>query len=62
MAATFTRSAKLRWNGGVLYGSGTIAAGSGAFSVGARLPRLRGVPPGTTKKPEKLLAASDAAC
>jgi osmotically inducible protein OsmC len=58
---TFTRSAELHWDGDVLHGTGTIGAGSGAFTVAARFPSLRGEPPGTTT-PEELLAASHAVC
>src|SRR5688572_8532908 len=60
-AITFTRSAELRWEGDVLHGSCTVGARSGAFTVAARFPSLRGQPPGTTT-PEELLAASHAAC
>jgi len=60
-AITFTRSAELRWEGDVLHGSGTIGAGTGAFTPAARFPTLRGEPPGTTT-PEELLAASHAVC
>ena len=41
--------------------AGTIGAGSGAFTVAARFPSLRGEAPGTTT-PEELLAASHAVC
>ena len=60
-AVTFTRSAELAWEGDVVRGSGTVQAGSGAFSVAATFPTLRGEPQGTTT-PEELLAASHAAC
>jgi lipoyl-dependent peroxiredoxin len=60
-AVTFTRSAELTWNGDVVRGSGNVNAGSGAFSVAARFPTLRGEPKDTTT-PEELLAASHAVC
>jgi len=59
--ATFQRSAQLAWRGDVVHGSGEVGAGSGAFTVAARFPTLRGEPPGTTT-PEELLAASHAVC
>jgi osmotically inducible protein OsmC len=58
---TFARSAELLWEGDVVGGSGKVAAGSGAFTVSAGFPTLRGEPPGTTT-PEELLAASHAVC
>jgi osmotically inducible protein OsmC len=58
---TFARSAQLLWDGDVVRGSGKALAGSGAFTVGATFPTLRGEPPGTTT-PEELLAASHAVC
>lgn len=59
--ATFSRSATLEWSGDIPRGTGTVAAGSAAFSIGATFPRLRGEPPGTTT-PEELLAAAHAIC
>lgn len=58
---TFTRSAELTWDGDVARGSGKVNAGSGAFSVAATFPTLRGEPHGSTT-PEELLAASHAVC
>ena len=60
-AVTFTRSAELTWEGDVVRGSGGVKAGSGAFSVAATFPTLRGEPQDTTT-PEELLAASHAVC
>jgi osmotically inducible protein OsmC len=60
-AVTFTRSAELTWVGEVVRGSGSVRAGSGAFTVSATFPTLRGEPQGTTT-PEELLAASHAVC
>jgi len=59
--ATFQRSAQLVWRGDVVHGSGEVGAASGAFTVAARFPTLRGESPGTTT-PEELLAASHAVC
>jgi len=58
---TFTRSAELTWDGDVVRGVGKVNAGSGAFSVAATFPTLRGEPQGMTT-PEELLAASHAVC
>jgi lipoyl-dependent peroxiredoxin len=60
-SATFTRSAELSWEGDVVRGTGTVRAGTGAFTAGAKFPTLRGEPSGTTT-PEELLAASHAVC
>ena len=60
-SATFTRSAELSWEGDVVRGSGTVRAGTGAFTVAATFPTLRGEVGGTTT-PEELLAASHAVC
>jgi lipoyl-dependent peroxiredoxin len=60
-SATFTRSAELTWTGDVVHGTGSVSAGTGAFSVAATFPTLRGEPAGTTT-PEELLAASHAVC
>ena len=59
--ATFSRSATLEWSGDIPRGTGTVTAGSAAFSMGATFPRLRGEPAGTTT-PEELLAAAHAIC
>ena len=58
---TFSRSAELAWQGDVVRGSGQVSAGSGAFTVAATFPTLRGEAPGSTT-PEELLAASHAVC
>jgi lipoyl-dependent peroxiredoxin len=60
-AVTFTRSAELAWEGDVVRGSGAVRAGSGAFTIAATFPTLRGEPQGVTT-PEELLAASHAVC
>lgn len=58
---TFSRSAEFAWHGDVVRGSGQVSAGSGAFTVAATFPTLRGEAPGSTT-PEELLAASHAVC
>lgn len=59
--AVFSRRAVLQWEGEVPGGSGEVAAGSGAFTVGAMFPSIAGDPAGKTT-PEELLAASHATC
>ncbi len=59
--AVFSRRAVLQWDGEVPGGSGEVAAGSGAFTVGAIFPSIAGDPAGKTT-PEELLAASHATC
>ena len=57
--AVFSRRAVLQWDGDVPGGSGEVAAGSGAFTVGAIFPSIAGDPAGKTTT-EELLAASHA--
>ena len=59
--AVFSRRAVLQWDGEVREGSGEVAAGIGAFTVGAIFPSIAGEPAGKTT-PEELLAASHATC
>jgi lipoyl-dependent peroxiredoxin len=59
--ATFVRHATIDWTGDVVRGTGTVSAGSDAFSSAVTFPRLAGEPPATTT-PEELLAASHATC
>src|SRR5688572_13188216 len=60
--ATFTRHADVEWTGGLLDGSGTASAGSGAFSVPVTFPsRIAERADGKTT-PEELMAASHAVC
>ena len=59
--ATFARHADVEWTGGLLDGSGTAKAGSGAFSVPVSFPSRIGDPGGKTS-PEELMAAAHAAC
>jgi osmotically inducible protein OsmC len=59
--ATFSRSAVLEWNGGVMDGAGVVTAGTRAFAVQATFPSIAGETPGKTTA-EELLAASHATC
>jgi lipoyl-dependent peroxiredoxin len=56
------RSAQVTWEGNVARGSGSLTAGSGAFSgLGFSLPARIGRPEGKTS-PEELLAAAHGGC
>lgn len=57
----FSRSATINWAGSIMEGSGTVAGGSGAFSLPVTFPRRIGEPEGSTS-PEELMAAAHAAC
>ena len=60
--ATFSRHADVEWTGGLLDGSGTAKAGSGAFSVPVTFPsRVAEQADGKTT-PEEFMAASHAVC
>ena len=60
--ATFARHADVEWTGGLLDGHGTVAAGSGAFSVPVTFPsRVAEREDGKTT-PEEFMAASHAVC
>jgi osmotically inducible protein OsmC len=60
--ATFARHADVEWTGGLMDGSGTARAGSGAFSVPVTFPsRIAERSDGNTT-PEELLAAAHAVC
>jgi len=60
--ATFARQADVDWNGGLLDGSGTAKAGSGAFSVPVTFPsRIAEQADGKTT-PEEFMAAAHAVC
>ncbi len=60
--AEFARHADVEWTGGLLDGTGTAAAGTGAFSVPVTFPsRIAEKDDGKTT-PEELLAASHAVC
>jgi osmotically inducible protein OsmC len=57
----FSRHVSVDWQGTLMEGSGTAAAGTGAFSLPVSFPRRIGEPEGMTS-PEELLAAAHAAC
>ncbi|NQW03271.1 MAG: OsmC family peroxiredoxin [Acidobacteria bacterium] len=57
----FSRHVTINWAGPIMEGSGTVAAGSGAFSLPVTFPRRIGEPEGVTS-PEELMAAAHAAC
>lgn len=60
--ATFARHADVEWTGGLLDGSGTAKAGSGAFTVPVSFPsRIAEQADGKTT-PEEFMAASHAVC
>jgi osmotically inducible protein OsmC len=60
--ATFARHADVEWTGGLMDGSGTTSAGSGAFSLPVTFPsRIAEREDGKTT-PEELLAAAHAVC
>ena len=60
--ATFARHADVEWTGGLLDGTGTAKAGSGAFSVPVTFPsRIAEKADGKTT-PEEFMAASHAVC
>jgi osmotically inducible protein OsmC len=60
--ATFARHVDVDWTGGLLDGSGTASAGSGAFSVPVTFPsRIAEQADGRTT-PEELLAGAHAVC
>jgi lipoyl-dependent peroxiredoxin len=55
------REASLAWDGSLARGSGTAAAGTGAFALPVDLPARVG-DPGDKTSPEELLAAAHATC
>ncbi len=60
--ATFARHADVEWTGGLMDGSGTASAGTGAFSLPVTFPsRIAEKGDGNTT-PEELLAAAHAVC
>ena len=59
--ATFERHVDIDWKGSVMEGGGSVAAGTGAFSLPVSFPRRIGDPEGQTS-PEELMAAAHAAC
>ncbi len=59
--ATFARHVDVDWTGGVMDGSGTAKAGTGAFSLPVTFPSRIGSGDDKTT-PEELLAASHGVC
>lgn len=59
--ATFARHVDVEWLGGLMDGSGTATAGTGAFSLPVTFPSRIGEGDGKTT-PEEMLAASHAVC
>ena len=58
---TFSRHATIDWQGSILEGKGSAAAGSGAFNLPVTFPRRIGEPEGSTS-PEELIAAAHGTC
>ncbi len=58
---TFSRSTTITWQGTIMEGGGTLAAGTGAFTTKVTFPRRIGEPEGTTS-PEELVAGAHATC
>ena len=58
---TFSRTTTINWQGSIMEGGGTLAAGTGAFSTKVTFPRRIGEPEGSTS-PEELIAAAHASC
>ena len=59
--ASFSRHVDVEWTGGLMDGSGTAKAGTGAFSLPVTFPSRIGEPDGKTT-PEEFMAASHAVC
>jgi lipoyl-dependent peroxiredoxin len=59
--ATFERSVTTDWEGGLMDGKGTAAAGTGAFTLPVTFANRIGEAGGKTS-PEELMAAAHAAC
>ena len=59
--ASFSRHVDVEWTGGLMDGSGTAQAGTGAFSLPVTFPSRIGEPDGKTT-PEEFMAASHAVC
>ena len=58
---TFSRSTTINWQGSIMEGTGTLTAGTGAFTQKVTFPKRIGEPEGTTS-PEELIAAAHATC
>jgi lipoyl-dependent peroxiredoxin len=59
--ATFARHADVKWTGGLMDGSGSVTAGTGAFTLPVTFPSRIGEGDGKTT-PEEFMAASHAVC
>jgi osmotically inducible protein OsmC len=59
--ATFARHVDVEWTGGLMDGSGTVKAGTGAFTHSVTFPSRIGEGDGKTT-PEELLAGSHGVC
>jgi osmotically inducible protein OsmC len=59
--ATFARHADVEWTGGLMDGSGSVKAGTGAFTLPVTFPSRIGEGDGKTT-PEEFMAASHAVC
>ena len=59
--ATFSRHVDVEWTGNLMEGSGTAAAGTGAFSLPVTFPQRIGESGGATS-PEELIAAALGVC
>lgn len=59
--ATFARHVQVEWIGGLMDGTGTATAGTGAFSLPVTFPSRIGEADGKTT-PEELLAGAHAVC
>lgn len=60
--AEFARHADVDWKGGLLDGTGSVAAGTGAFSLPVTFPSRVSEKGDDKTTPEELLAASHAVC
>jgi lipoyl-dependent peroxiredoxin len=60
--ATFVRHADVDWTGGLMDGSGTTTAGTGAFSLPVTFPSRIAQHGDDKTTPEELLAAAHAVC
>ena len=58
---TFSRTVDVTWNGTLMEGKGTAAAGTGAFSLPVTFPQRIGEPGGSTS-PEELIAGALGVC
>lgn len=59
--ATFSRQVEVDWTGNLMEGNGTVAAGSGAFTLPVTFPQRIGESGGATS-PEELIAGALGVC